>query len=269
MSYYEDLCKKVCEIVEKVGEFALKNWDIEFDYEIKSPHNYVTKIDKECENMLIENLSKILPTANFLAEETLSNSYIEGLTWIIDPLDGTTNYIHKLPPVAISVALYENNNPLIGVIYEISRKEIFFTWENSYSYLNNKKISVSKTEEIDKSLIITGFPIFDDNRIEEVLAALKYFFKNSSGVRRLGSAATDLAYVSCGRADAFYELNLNPWDVAAGALLVKNAGGKVSDFNGKKNFLFGKEIVSSNPFIYKELLEILQKIFKKKVYYDL
>lgn len=261
---FESLCYKICEIVTEIGEYAIEQWNKidEIKSKQKGIHNYVTEIDIACEQQLIEKLSKLLPEANFLTEEINYKSNLTEKTFIIDPLDGTTNYIHKLPPVAISVALYNYNEPLIGVIYEIGRKECFYTWKGGSAYLNNKTIKVSEINSIDKSLIITGFPLHDINILDKILNAMGYFFKHSSGVRRLGSAATDLAYIAAGRGDAFYEHNLNPWDVAAGSFLVKQANGIVSDFSGGDNYLFGKEIIATNRYIYNEFLEIIKKFFK-------
>ncbi|MCX7953889.1 MAG: inositol monophosphatase [Bacteroidales bacterium] len=261
---YENLCYKICEVVTEAGEYALEQWEKnpEITSEEKSIHNYVTKVDIYCEKYLIEKLSKLLPGASFLTEEINSTNTLTDKTFIIDPLDGTTNYIHKLPPVAISVALYNYHEPLIGVIYEISRKECYYTWKNGDAYLNKKKIRVSNIKSLDKSLIITGFPLHDITILNKILDVIGHFFKYSSGVRRLGSAATDLAYIASGKGDAFYEHNLNPWDVAAGAFLVKQAGGVVSDFSGGENYLFGKEIVASNPYIYNEILAIMKRHFK-------
>jgi len=263
MSYYEDLCKKVCEIVEKVGEFALKNWDIEFDYEIKSPHNYVTKIDKECENMLIENLSKILPTANFLAEETLSNSYIEGLTWIIDPLDGTVNFSHKLPIFCISICIIEENEPVEGIVYNPIMKYTYYAKKGSGAYKNNKKILVSKIKNLYNSLLITGFPYYTYTNPKNVFKLFNRFATTAQAVRRLGSAALDLCMVAEGIFEGFWEENLQVWDVAAGSLIVKEAGGKVTDYFGKNNYLFGKTIVATNGKIHKQMLDIISEIVKR------
>ena len=263
MKNIEQICIKACKIIEETAEFILNEWNKldQKDVEEKGTHNFVTYIDKKSEQMLAEQLKQILPESTFITEEkTIEN--IEGeLTWIIDPLDGTTNYIHKLSPVAISVALYHINEPLIGIIYEISHKECFYTWKDANAYLNNKTISVSTRTKVKDSLIATGFPYYDYSRVNGMLKSLEYFFKHSHGVRRLGSAATDLAYVACGRFDAFYEYGLNPWDVAAGAFLVKQAGGIVSDYKGTNNFLFGREIIACNSSIYNEFLNIIKMLF--------
>lgn len=261
---YESLCIHACKIVENSAEFITNEWNKlqQSNVEIKGEHNFVTYVDKQSEQQLVEGLSKLLPQSTFLTEEMTVEQQQGEFLWIIDPLDGTTNYIHKLSPVAISVALYQNNEPVLGIIYEIGLKECFYTWKGGYAYLNNRIIRVSEASKINDCLIATGFPYYDYGRIKGMLDSLEYFFKHSHGVRRLGSAATDLAYVACGRVDAFYEYSLHPWDVAAGAFIVQQAGGKVSDFSGGNNYLHGKEIIATNNIIYNKFLFLIKNFFK-------
>jgi myo-inositol-1(or 4)-monophosphatase len=230
------------------------------DIEVKGKHDYVTFVDKNSEKKLFHGLSAILPEAGFITEENASKNAGAKYIWIIDPLDGTTNFIHGLPPFAISLALMENKRIILGIVYEVNLGECFYANIESKSYLNGKEINVSKTDSIDESLIATGFPYYDYQRLSPFMNTLEYFFKNSRGVRRLGSAATDLAYVACGRFDCFYEYNLNSWDVAAGSLIVQQAGGKVSDFNGDDNYVFGKEIIASNNILSGKYVEVIKKI---------
>jgi myo-inositol-1(or 4)-monophosphatase len=203
-------------------------------------------------------LLKILPEAGFITEEKTSTKKGEIYNWIIDPLDGTTNYIHKLSPFAVSIALMEKDEIILGVVYEISLDECFYAYKGSKAFLNDKEITVTKTEKVNNSLIATGFPYYDYDKMEPFMQTLDFFMKNSHGLRRLGSAATDLVYVACGRFDAFYEYSLHAWDVAAGAFIVKQAGGKICDFKGENNFLFGKEIIASNSLIYSEFSNIIK-----------
>jgi myo-inositol-1(or 4)-monophosphatase len=200
-----------------------------------------------------------VPGAGFIAEEGTTVTKGEVFNWIIDPLDGTTNFIHGAPPVAVSIALVENNIPVVGVIYEIWMKEAFYAWKDSKAWLNGKEICVSKTPDIKDSLIATGFPYHNFDRMKGFMETINYFFNHTHGVRRLGSAATDLAYVACGRFDGFYEYNLSPWDVAAGVLIVKQAGGRVTDFSGGDNFIFGREIVAGNKDIFEGFLQDVGK----------
>jgi len=182
--------------------------------------------------------------------------------WIIDPLDGTTNFIHGCPPFSISVGLAgKDETLLLGVVYEIFSGECFYAWKGGKSWLNGKQISVSSIDKTSDALIATGFPYSAFEKIKSIMGSLEYLFFNSHGVRRLGSAAIDLAYVACGRYDAFYEYNLNPWDVAAGAIIVLEAGGKVSDFKGGKNFLYGREVIASNKILHNEFQNIIEKYF--------
>ncbi|MGQ9845936.1 MAG: inositol monophosphatase family protein [Bacteroidales bacterium] len=260
---YEILCKKACEQIEKTAQFILNEWEKiqNINIEVKGLHDFVTYVDKQSEQQLVEGLKKLLPESFFITEEQTTKQEQGEFTWIIDPLDGTTNYIHHLSPVAISVALYYKQEPVIGIIYEIGQRELFYTWKGSKAYMNNREIRVSTASTIKDSLIATGFPYYDYNRIQPMLDTLKYLFNNSHGVRRLGSAATDLAYVACGRVDAFYEYSLHAWDVAAGAFLVQQAGGKVCDFSGGNNYLFGKEILASNALIFNKFYELIHQYF--------
>ncbi|HOU98405.1 MAG TPA: inositol monophosphatase family protein [Bacteroidales bacterium] len=260
---YESICIKTCEVVKQTADFILGEWNRlkQDNVEIKGIHNFVTYVDKQSEIQLVEQFQKILPNSVFITEEeTIAQNQGE-FTWIIDPLDGTTNYIHHLSPVAISVALYHNQEPVVGIIYEIGQRECFYTWKGGKAFMNNRNISVSSSNSIKESLIATGFPYYDYSRINNMLQTLDYLFKNSHGVRRLGSAATDLAYVACGRFDAFYEYSLHAWDVAAGAFLVQQAGGRVCDFKGGNQYLFGKEIMASNDLVYNEFLNFISTKF--------
>jgi len=263
MKNYEILCKKTCELVEQTAQFIIGEWQKlqQTNIEVKGIHNFVTYVDKQSEKQLVEGLIKLLPESVFITEEETIAQQQGEFTWIIDPLDGTTNYIHHLSPVAISVALYHQQEPVIGVIYEIGQHECFYTWKGGKAYMNNHEIYVSKAATLKDSLVATGFPYYDYSRIQSMLQTLDYLFKNSHGVRRLGSAATDLAYVACGRVDAFYEYSLHAWDVAAGAFLVQQAGGKVSDFKGENNYLFGKEILATNELLFNEFYDLIRKYF--------
>lgn len=254
----ENICQQVTELTKSVGQFILNEKDNQLTVEVKGLHDFVTYVDKTSEQKLVDKLREILPKAGFIAEEGTSTEKGEKYNWIIDPLDGTTNFIHGLSPYAISIALMENDKIIMGIVHEISLNECFYAWENSSAYLNGKEINVSKTDKIRDSLIATGFPYYDYKRIKPFLTSLEYFMQNSHGVRRLGSAATDLVYVACGRFEAFYEYSLSPWDVAAGAFIVQQAGGKVSDFKGGNNYIFGKEIIACNNSVFDEFLEAVK-----------
>ncbi len=261
----KNLTQQTRKIAVKVGDFIReqKNNISPTIIEKKGIHDFVTYVDKNSEKKIVEGLSKILPEAGFITEEKTTSKKGEIYNWIIDPLDGTTNYIHKLSPFSVSIALMEKNEVILGVVYEISLDECFYAYKGSKAFLNDKEITVTKTDKVDDSLIATGFPYYDYDRMEPFMKTLDFFMKNSHGLRRLGSAATDLVYVACGRFDAFYEYSLHAWDVAAGAFIVKQAGGKVCDFNGGDNYIFGKEIIASNSMIYNEFLNIIKNYMFK------
>ena len=259
-----DLCQEVCQLTRKVGGFIRSEQKIfsTNSIEVKGKNDFVSHVDKSAEMQLVEVLSKLLPESGFIAEEGTSKKKGEIYNWIIDPLDGTTNFIHGIPCFAISIALRRNEELVLGVIYEINLDECFYAWEGSNAFLNGKEIHVSIAATLADSLIATGFPYYDYTRMDDYMKLFNYFMKHTHGLRRLGSAATDLAYVACGRFDGFYEYSLQPWDVAAGAFIVKQAGGKVTDFSGKNNFIFGKEIVAGNSTNFEEFLNTVKEHFK-------
>ena len=257
----ENICTKVNELVQSTGDFILgeKNKINDKVIESKGTHDFVTYVDKTAEKLLVEGLSSILPEAGFIAEEGTANQKGETYDWIIDPLDGTTNYIHGLSPFAISVALRRKDKIILGVVYEMSLKELFYSWENAPAYLNRKAIKVSSVSEMHTALIATGFPYYQFDDFEQYMFVLMHFMKNSAGIRRLGSAATDLAYLAAGRFEAFFESALHAWDVAAGAFIVQQAGGKITDYNGGDNWLFGGQIVAGNSMIYEEFFKFVNQ----------
>jgi len=258
------LCAAVCEVAKQTGAF-IKGERQKFSVdriETKSKNDFVSYVDKTSEVQIIKALSELLPDSGFIAEEGTSSKKGDVYNWIIDPLDGTTNFIHGIPCYAISIGLMRNDELVMGVIYEINLDECFYAWEGSKAYLNDKEISVSKTAVVADSLLATGFPYYDYSRMDEYMELFRYFMQHTHGLRRLGSAATDLAYVACGRFDGFYEYCLQPWDVAAGAFIVKQAGGKVTDFKGENNYIFGREIVAGNNNFFNEFLSVIKTHFK-------
>lgn len=249
----------VCELARETGRFIREEAG---DFEInkampKGLHDYVSYVDLESEKRITTGLNEILPGSGFLTEEGTVKNRDENYTWIIDPLDGTTNYVHGLPPYSVSIALRKDREIILGVVYNIPSDEMFYAYKGGGAWLNGNRIKVSATGAIDDSLIATGFPFRNFSRLDGSMKCLEYFIRNTHGVRRMGSAAIDLAYVACGRFDAFYEYNLNPWDVSAGVLLVREAGGRVSDFSGKEEEISGAETVASNGKLFKEFREIV------------
>ncbi len=261
----ENICNQVVVLTKNTGAFIREQRKhFTFDrVETKGLHDFVSYVDKESERLLVQGLSAIVPLAGFIAEEGTGQQIDGGLNWIIDPLDGTTNFIHGLPPYAISIALMDNQTLILGVIYEVTLDECFYAWGNGKAYLNGAEIRVSNISTVNDALIATGFPYYDYNRIEPFMRSMEHFMRYSHGLRRLGSAATDLAYVACGRFEAFYEYSLKPWDVAAGAFIVEQAGGCVSDFSGNKNYIFGKEIVATNRQLFEPFGKIISNYMLK------
>jgi myo-inositol-1(or 4)-monophosphatase len=261
----KELCKEVIGISRETGSF-IRGERTSFSsqmVESKGIHNYVSYVDKQAEEKLVRRLKKLVPEAGFIAEEGTGERNAEGLNWIIDPLDGTTNFIHGLPPFSVSIALSNSTKTLIGVVYEINLDECFYSWEGAAAYLNGNEIRVSDTGKVKDSLIATGFPYTDFSRMQPFLDSFTFFMENSHGLRRLGSAAVDLSYVACGRFDAFYEYGLNPWDVAAGAFIVMQAGGKVADFSGQGGYLDGGELIAANNQVYDEFLMRVSQSLKR------
>jgi myo-inositol-1(or 4)-monophosphatase len=248
---YQQLTLSTCEIARTVGKFMAeerKSFDVTM-IETKGLHDLVSYVDKESEKRIICQLSELLPESGFIAEEGTSDKHGERFNWVIDPLDGTTKFIQGVPVYAVSIGLLDGDELVLGVVYEVGRDECFYAWKNGGAYLNGELIRVSGRGDIHDTLLATGFPYNDFSKMESYMQFLEWTMKNARGVRRLGSAATDLAYVACGRFDAFWEYDLKPWDVAAGAVIVKEAGGTVTDYKGGDNFLFGREIVATNGLL--------------------
>jgi len=259
---YRKLCLEALEVVRKAAAYVHdkhENRD-RLNIEAKGRHNFVTGVDKQAEQILVEGLSDLLPEAGFLTEEGTSMKEGERFRWIIDPVDGTTNFIHGVFPFAISVGLALDGEVVAGVIHEVGLDEYFYSWKGGGAWLNGDRIRVSEVDRVEQSLIATGFPYTDYRYLPEFMESVRYFMEHSHGLRRLGSAATDMAYVACGRYDGFYEYGLHAWDIAAGILLIREAGGSLSDFRGGQDPLFSEDIVCSNGHIQEEFLRATQKI---------
>ncbi len=250
----------VMELCHEVGEFIRVeslNFDRSQILQKEGFNNLVSYVDKESEKTLVSTLSQLLPGSGILGEEGAAVSSSNGYLWIIDPLDGTTNFTHGLPPFSISIGLTLHDKPVLGVVYEVTKKEMFHAVEGRPAYCNDQEIKASSIATLNESLFATGFPYYDFPKMEAYLSIIRKFLKQSHGVRRLGSAATDLAYVAAGRFEGFFEYNLNPWDVAAGAFIVQQAGGRVSDFAGSNNFLYGREICAAGKNIHPTMQSLI------------
>ena len=261
---YSHLTNKVAEISKQAGAFIREQRRI-FDpskIEYKGLNDLVSYVDKTAEQMIVAGLHEILPDAGFITEEKTINKTGERFNWIIDPLDGTTNFIHGLPTFSVSIALKEYDELVAGVVYEVNLDECFYAWKGGPAYLNGNEIRVSNNQTVANSLLATGFPYYDFGKQDAYIALFADLMKNCHGLRRLGSAAVDLVYTACGRFDAFYEYNLNSWDVAAGIVIVRQAGGEVVTFNGGSDVLESREVVATNGKITAELIQYIQKYFK-------
>ncbi|MGK7392824.1 MAG: inositol monophosphatase family protein [Candidatus Cyclobacteriaceae bacterium M2_1C_046] len=248
MKDLQEINKQLIELTKEVKEYIYQE-SLNFsrsDIELKGKNDLVSYVDKTAEKKIVEGCSKILPESGFIAEEGTTDKRGDRFNWIIDPLDGTTNFTHGVPVYAISIGLMDNDEIVLGVVYEINRDECFYAIKGQGAFLNGDPIHVSPAGSISESLIATGFPYHNFEKMESYLSILRIFMENSHGLRRMGSAAIDLVYVACGRFEGFFEFNLKPWDIAAGALIVKEAGGVVTDFKGGNNYLFGGDIIAGN-----------------------
>ena len=263
----KELCNEVCLLARETGTFLAderRRLAGAVEARSKGVHDYVTQFDRESERRIVSRLRQLLPEADFIAEEgTASRGEGCRYTWIIDPLDGTTNYIHAFAPTCVSIGLQDNllsaeqGRPVmaVGVVYEIWADECFAACASDEgAMLNGTQIVVSQAPTLNDSLIATGFPYTNFERMPQYMQFLEWTMRNTHGVRRLGSAAADLVYTACGRCDGFYEYGLKPYDVAAGAFIVEKAGGRAGDFSGGGNWLFGGEMVATNPLIFDELI---------------
>lgn len=254
-----DICSEVGGFIQQEGD----NFDLARIEQKEKFNNLVSYVDKEAEKKLVQALRKIFPQAGFITEEdTVEQATTAEYQWVIDPLDGTTNFLHSLPVYAISVGLVAHKQVVLGVVHDIVHRESFHAIADDDAYCNEKKISVSSAPSLSESLLATGFPYYHFDKTEAYLDIIKLFLDKTHGIRRLGSAAMDLAYVASGRLDGFFEYNLNPWDVAAGTFVVQQAGGKVTDFSGGDNFLFGGELCASCGDIHPEMLQVIRERWK-------
>jgi myo-inositol-1(or 4)-monophosphatase len=259
---YENICQSSIVVVKEAANFIKSQMGkVEAaQIEDKSINSLVSYVDKTAEEILVKGLSEIVPSATFITEEDTVENKKSEYYWIIDPLDGTTNFLHSLPFFSVSVALAHNDKIVVGIIYEVTRDECFSTWKGGQAFLNDKVIRVSPNKELINAMIATGFPYTHMERIDAHIEMIKYLRYNARGLRRFGSAALDLAYVAAGRFDGYFEYGLQPWDVAAGVFLVEQAGGLVSDFKNGDDYIFGEEVVVGNPAIQPMLLKCIEDV---------
>jgi myo-inositol-1(or 4)-monophosphatase len=258
------ITNQVTEIAKQAGDFIRqerKTFDPD-KIEYKGLNDLVSYVDKNAEKIIVDGLRKILPEAGFITEEKTTTILGERYNWIIDPLDGTTNFIHGLPAFSVSIALKDYDELVLGVVYEINQDECFYASKDTPAYLNGKEIRVSKNKTIAESLIATGFPYYDFTKQATYIELFTELMRSCHGLRRIGSAAVDLAYTACGRFDAFYEYNLNAWDIAGGIVIVKQAGGDIVNFKGGAEVIETRELLATNGLITTVLLSTVQKYFK-------
>lgn len=260
----EKLTQQTIEVVKKASSFIQQEAEgfRQEKVEYKDVNNLVSYVDKETEKLLVEGLKQILPAASFITEEgtTGEDANTDALNWIIDPLDGTANFVHGLPVYCVSVGLVRGKEPLIGVIHEPNRDELFYGWQNGGAWCNGNRLQVTKARHLGESLLATGFPYYKFDKHDRYMKILEVLMQKTHGLRRMGAAAVDLAYVAAGRFEGFYEYNLNSWDMAAGVLLILEAGGTVSDFSGGDDYLFRGDIVAGGP-VHSELLSVIKELF--------
>lgn len=230
--------------------------------EMKGHSDFVTEIDRQAEAMIIDTLLSAYPHHGILAEESGKKNGKEPFVWVIDPLDGTTNYLHGHPQFAVSIALKHKDRLEQAVVYNPLTEELFTASRGQGALLNNKRIRVSNTTQLQTALLGTGFPFYQAPWVDTYIEIFRDLILKTSGMRRCGSAALDLAYVAAGRLDGFWEFGLKPWDISAGTLLVLEAGGLVSDMHGNNEFLEKGDLVAGNLKIHKQLLEIVKPYLK-------
>lgn len=223
----------------------------------KSRNDFVSEVDQQAEDVIIRTLRKAYPHHAILAEESGAHSG-DDYQWVIDPLDGTTNFLHGFPQFAVSIALLHKGRLEQGVVYDPMRQELFTATRGAGAMLNNRRLRVSNRPGLGGALLGTGFPYNDHEHLDTYLAMLKDLIVETAGVRRPGSAALDLAYVAAGRLDGFWEMGLKPWDIAAGALLIQEAGGIVGDFSGGPSFMKNGNIVAGNAKVFAGIIKIVR-----------
>ena len=239
--------------------------NLDFDIEYKGKNDLVTDADLEAEKTILGILSDAYPDDRFMAEESSQDQQMpEARTWLVDPVDGTINFAHGFPPYCVSIALWEGGEPAVGVVIEVNSGELFWAEKGEGAYLNDRQIRVSAISDPAGALIGTGFPYKDLGLMKNYLAFFEWLLHNTHGVRRAGSAAYDLGCIAAGRIDGFYEYSLSPWDLGAGVLLIQEAGGVLSDWEGGDEWLLGKRIVAGNRDIHRFLLEKLPDHFTEE-----
>ena len=244
----------------EAGKILKEYFDKSYGIESKDViSNLVTEVDKISETKIIEIIKKDFPEHNILSEEIGAINTASNVKWIIDPIDGTINYAHRIPICCVSIGVEVNGEVIMGLVFNPLSGEQFFSEKGKGAFLNDKKIHVSVQDDIRSALVVTGFPYDTSRNPNDPVSIFSKFVNMDIPVRRLGSAALDLCWTACGRFDGFWEFNLSPWDVSAGYLIMEEAGGKVTDFNNNKYSIYNKEILATNGLVHNAMLEVMKR----------
>ena len=265
----ESLTQQVRDVAQEAGDFLLqqrKTFHREM-VESKRAHDYVSYVDKQSEALIVNRLQRILPEAGFIAEEGTASLHDEKCCWLVDPLDGTTNFIHTNAPFCVSIGLRDKEGMMLGVVYECTRNELFWAHKHSKAYLNGEEIHVSDVGDLDSAFIELGFP-YDAERYRPLATQLvQRLYGRVGGLRLMGSAAAETCYIAAGRFEARIEAFLGPWDIGAGSIILQQAGGKTTDFNGGTAWMDGSRVLSTNGLLHDQLLTIIDEC-KKECSFD-
>jgi myo-inositol-1(or 4)-monophosphatase len=252
------MIQDIISIAKEAGEIIREGFGKNIQIEFKSgENNLVTEIDKKSEKVIIDLIQRKYSSHSILTEERGELLQNSEYLWVIDPLDGTSNFAHGLPIFSVSIGLQKNNETIAGVIYDVMRDIIYSAELGSGAFANEKKIFVSSTNQLSRSMLVTGFPYNVKDNPEYAFERFEILTRNARAVRRLGSAAIDFCYVAAGVFEGFWEVHLHPWDICAGKLLVEEAGGDVSDFDGTKVNIYSKKILATNKLIKNQMVDLL------------
>ncbi len=258
-----DFLETAIQAAREAGKILMKNYGKvpAGDIRKKETNDFISFVDEQSEKIILDIIFEKYPDHQILAEESGKKDNESEYTWIIDPLDGTTNYLHSIPVFAVSIALKKKTETIAGVVYNPLTNELFSAEKNNGAFLNDNPITVSKNATLKESFIATGFPFKPKHKLPEYLKAFENIFEECVGARRLGAAAIDLVYVACGRFDGFWEIGLKPWDMAAGEIIVKEAGGKITDFWGQNYYISNSYVIASNSLIHQQLKDKINEAF--------
>jgi len=253
----------IIEIAKSAGSVLKEGFGKNFQIEFKTNEsNLVTEYDKKSEAVIMEYISKKYPAHTIITEESAGHKGSSEYAWVIDPLDGTTNFAHGFPVFSVSIGVTKGTEVIAGCVYDVMRDDLYCAEKGGGSYRNDKKLNVSSTEILGRSLLVTGFPYDIAGNPYNAAGIFTEFLKHARGIRRLGSAAIDFCFVASGAFDGFWEVHLNPWDICAGRLLVEEAGGRVTDFRGVNSELFPKHILATNGKLHKPMEEVIGRAFR-------